>query len=145
MSAGSNICCLAQFPNPHPPLPLQVQETLPAEVLAKMGAPPKADDPIITADQLPEFDGFLFGACCGPAGNWFGLMRGGWASDRQARLTCGSITAERPPFSAFQVLFPQFLENKRALLLMPHSTRCLCSVVVLVSGHPPAYCAISMR
>lgn len=51
----------------------QVPETLPAEVLAKMGAPPKADDPIITADELKEYDGFLFGeaacvlssaACC---------------------------------------------------------------------------------
>lgn len=39
----------------------QVPETLPAEVLAKMGAPPKADDPIITADELKEYDGFLFG------------------------------------------------------------------------------------
>lgn len=39
----------------------QVPETLPAEVLAKIGAPPKADDPIITAEELKEYDGFLFG------------------------------------------------------------------------------------
>eukprot|EP00951_Prasinocladus_malaysianus_P032156 scaffold311831_cov23-Prasinocladus_malaysianus.AAC.1 len=39
----------------------QVPETLPEEVLGKMGAPPKSDDPIITADKLPEADGFVFG------------------------------------------------------------------------------------
>lgn len=46
----------------HPTHPPQVPETLPAEILAKMGAPPKADDPVITADDLKEYDGFLFGA-----------------------------------------------------------------------------------
>lgn len=30
----------------------QVPETLPAEVLEKMHAPPKSEDPVITADQL---------------------------------------------------------------------------------------------
>lgn len=40
----------------------QVAETLPAEVLAKMGAPPKAADvPVISVDDLPKADGFLFG------------------------------------------------------------------------------------
>jgi NAD(P)H dehydrogenase (quinone) len=39
----------------------QVPETLPADVLEKMYAPPKGDYPIITKDQLPEYDGFLFG------------------------------------------------------------------------------------
>ena len=36
-------------------------ETLPEEVLTKMGAPPKPDDPIATADMLAEYDGILFG------------------------------------------------------------------------------------
>lgn len=36
-------------------------ETLPPEVLEKIHAPPKADHPIITPEQLKEFDGFLFG------------------------------------------------------------------------------------
>ena len=40
---------------------MQVPETLPAEVLAKMHAAPKAAHPVITAAQLPEFDGFIFG------------------------------------------------------------------------------------
>mmetsp|Transcript_17892 Transcript_17892/g.45160 ORF Transcript_17892/g.45160 Transcript_17892/m.45160 type:complete len:202 (+) Transcript_17892:67-672(+) len=40
---------------------LQIPETLPAEVLAKMGAPPKSDDPVAEVSQLPEYDGFLFG------------------------------------------------------------------------------------
>jgi NAD(P)H dehydrogenase (quinone) len=39
----------------------QVAETLPADVLEKMYAPPKADHPIITPDKLTEYDGFLFG------------------------------------------------------------------------------------
>ena len=40
----------------------QVAETLPEEVLAKMHAPPKAADvPVITAADLAEADGFLFG------------------------------------------------------------------------------------
>lgn len=40
----------------------QIAETLPKEVLDKMGAPPKAADvPVISVDKLPEADGILFG------------------------------------------------------------------------------------
>ncbi|GLU23169.1 hypothetical protein SLE2022_391940 [Rubroshorea leprosula] len=40
----------------------QVPETLPKDVLGKMGAPPKSDDvPIITPSELAEADGVLFG------------------------------------------------------------------------------------
>src|SRR5210317_706842 len=39
----------------------QVAETLPEEVLGKMGAPPKKDHPIMTADKMSEYDGFMFG------------------------------------------------------------------------------------
>lgn len=40
----------------------QVPETLPEEVLAKKGAPPKDSSvPIIAADMLADFDGFIFG------------------------------------------------------------------------------------
>ena len=39
----------------------QVAETLPEEVLTKMGAPAKPDYPIITPDKLAEFDGVMFG------------------------------------------------------------------------------------
>ena len=40
----------------------QVAETLPAEVLGKMHAPPKdADVPVIKVEQLAEADGVLFG------------------------------------------------------------------------------------
>lgn len=41
--------------------PLKVPETLPEEVLGKMGAPPKTDVPVITAQELAEADGILFG------------------------------------------------------------------------------------
>mmetsp|Transcript_6473 Transcript_6473/g.11900 ORF Transcript_6473/g.11900 Transcript_6473/m.11900 type:complete len:200 (+) Transcript_6473:89-688(+) len=39
----------------------QVAETLPDEVLSKMGAPPKKDHPIMTASKLAEYDGIMFG------------------------------------------------------------------------------------
>lgn len=39
----------------------QVAETLPTEVLAKFGAPPKPDYPIATNETLAEYDGYLFG------------------------------------------------------------------------------------
>ncbi|THV06408.1 1,4-benzoquinone reductase [Dendrothele bispora CBS 962.96] len=39
----------------------QISETLPDEVLTKMHAPPKADYPVISANELKEFDAFLFG------------------------------------------------------------------------------------
>lgn len=41
--------------------PWQVPETLPAEVLGKMGAPPKSDVPIIAPNDLAEADGLLLG------------------------------------------------------------------------------------
>lgn len=40
---------------------LQVPETLPEEVLAKMHAPPKNEDAIAHAHDLPNYDGFVFG------------------------------------------------------------------------------------
>jgi len=39
----------------------QIAETLPQEILAKMHAPPKPDYPIISPEELPEFDAYLFG------------------------------------------------------------------------------------
>ncbi|KAI9105194.1 hypothetical protein K1719_022723 [Acacia pycnantha] len=39
----------------------QVPETLPEEVLVKIGAPPKSDVPVIKPRELTEADGFLFG------------------------------------------------------------------------------------
>jgi NAD(P)H dehydrogenase (quinone) len=39
----------------------QVPETLSEEILTKMHAPAKPDVPVITAEQLAEADGFLFG------------------------------------------------------------------------------------
>ena len=39
----------------------QVPETLSEEVLTAMHAPPKKDHPIITAAQMTDYDGFVFG------------------------------------------------------------------------------------
>ncbi|KII90743.1 hypothetical protein PLICRDRAFT_52442 [Plicaturopsis crispa FD-325 SS-3] len=39
----------------------QIPETLPVEILGRMHAPDKPSYPIISADQLPSFDAFLFG------------------------------------------------------------------------------------
>ena len=52
----------------------QVPETLPAEVLEKMHAPPKPDYPIITPDKLTEYDGIMFG-CSGRYGSYPAQMK----------------------------------------------------------------------
>ncbi|KAH8099878.1 flavoprotein-like protein [Cristinia sonorae] len=39
----------------------QIAETLPQEVLTKMGAPPKPAYPVLSPEELPQFDAFLFG------------------------------------------------------------------------------------
>lgn len=39
----------------------QVPETLSSDVLSKMHAPPKHNDPVITPADLTKYDGFLFG------------------------------------------------------------------------------------
>ncbi|XP_078437014.1 putative NAD(P)H dehydrogenase (quinone) FQR1-like 1 [Wolffia australiana] len=39
----------------------QVPETLPAEILGKMGAPPKSEVPVISPAELAEADGLIFG------------------------------------------------------------------------------------
>lgn len=39
----------------------QIPETLSDDVLAKMHAPPKSSDPVITPNDLPKYDAFLFG------------------------------------------------------------------------------------
>ena len=40
---------------------LQIPETLPDEVLAKMHAAPKADVPVADVHDLPNYDGFILG------------------------------------------------------------------------------------
>ena len=39
----------------------QIAETLPEEVLIKMHATPKSEDPIATPDTLTQYDAYLFG------------------------------------------------------------------------------------
>lgn len=39
----------------------QIAETLSADVLAKIHAPPKSNDPVISPEQLTKYDAFLFG------------------------------------------------------------------------------------
>lgn len=39
----------------------QVPETLSDEILGKMGGPPKKDHPVISAKDMPAYDGFIFG------------------------------------------------------------------------------------
>ncbi|KAA8915564.1 hypothetical protein TRICI_002303 [Trichomonascus ciferrii] len=39
----------------------QIKETLPEEILTKMHAPPKSEDPVATPETLTEYDAFLFG------------------------------------------------------------------------------------
>ena len=44
------------------PTPSRIAETLPSDILAKMHAPPKPDYPLITPNEIPQFDGFIFGS-----------------------------------------------------------------------------------
>jgi len=53
----------------------QVPETLNEEILGKMGAPPRSDVPIITADELTEADALIFGFP-----TRFGMMAGQFKS-----------------------------------------------------------------
>lgn len=39
----------------------QIPETLSAEILGKLHAPPKPNYPVLTPDMLPNFDAFVFG------------------------------------------------------------------------------------
>jgi len=41
---------------------LQIAETLPADVLAKMHAAPKSDVPVVKVEDLPQYDALIFGA-----------------------------------------------------------------------------------
>jgi NAD(P)H dehydrogenase (quinone) len=52
----------------------QVPETLSEEILGKMGAPPKRDDPIITAEKMKDYHGFIFG-CSGRYGTFPAQMK----------------------------------------------------------------------
>ena len=65
----------------------QVQETLPAEILSKMGAPPKSDDPVATPNVIAEFDGIIFGvsAGCGLAALITGMFEEYGFTDKHTR------------------------------------------------------------
>ena len=65
----------------------RIAETLPEEVLAKMHAPAKPDYPIITPDQHPNFDAFIFGIP-----TRYGNFPGQWKV-RVFRTTYGPIFA----------------------------------------------------
>ncbi|KAJ6517380.1 flavoprotein-like protein [Mycena vitilis] len=57
----------------------QVPETLPQEILTKMGAPPKPAFPVITPDDLAKYDAFIMGV---PTrfGNYPGQWKAFWDS-----------------------------------------------------------------
>lgn len=44
-----------------PHLYTRIPETLPEDILAKLHAPAKPAYPVISPEDLPKFDGFLFG------------------------------------------------------------------------------------
>jgi NAD(P)H dehydrogenase (quinone) len=61
---------------------LQVAETLPQEVLDKMYAPPKPDYPIVTPNDLLQYDAFMFGVST-RYGNWSAQFKTFWDSTGQ--------------------------------------------------------------
>ena len=76
----------------------QVRETLSDDVLKKMKAPPKDETvPIITADQLPEADGILFGMP-----TRFGMVP---AQMKALFDSCGQLWLHGKLFKNFFILF----------------------------------------
>ena len=81
---------------PVPPHPLtdtptrRIPETLPDEVLAKLGAPPKPDYPVISAADLTEYDAYLFGIP-----TRYGNFPGQWKvrAGRPVRRQCLTVPA----------------------------------------------------
>jgi NAD(P)H dehydrogenase (quinone) len=76
---------------------LQVAETLPAEVLAKMHAPPKDDTSIATAEALTQFDGIIFGFptrfgnACAQMKAFMDSTGGLWFGGGLVGKTCGTF------------------------------------------------------
>jgi NAD(P)H dehydrogenase (quinone) len=60
----------------------QVPETLPQEVLTKMSAPPKPNYPVATANDLPQYDGYLIGIST-RYGSWPAQLKTFWDSTGQ--------------------------------------------------------------
>ncbi|CAI9087686.1 OLC1v1021829C3 [Oldenlandia corymbosa var. corymbosa] len=71
----------------------QVPETLSEEILGKMHAPPKSDVPVISPNQLPEADGFIFGFP-----TRFGMMAAQFKAfiDATGQLWAGQKLAGKP-------------------------------------------------
>jgi NAD(P)H dehydrogenase (quinone) len=73
----------------------QVPETLPDEVLGKMGAPPKTEVPFITPNDLAEADGILFGfptrfgMMCAQMKAFFDATGGLWREQKLAGKPAG--------------------------------------------------------
>jgi len=80
----------------------QVAETLPEEVLKKMGAPAKASDPVMDyskLDSLPDFDGFIFGfptrfgMMCAQFKAFLDSTGGLWMAGKLAGKPCSCFTS----------------------------------------------------
>lgn len=77
----------------------QVPETLPEEVLTKMGAPPKADYPVVDRETWVEADGFIFafptryGAMCAQFKSFFDGTGGHWQKGALVGKPAGIITS----------------------------------------------------
>ena len=78
---------------------LQVAETLPADILQKMGAPLKSTNPTIQVAQLTEADGFIFGfptrygMMCGQFKSFLDATGGLWRTQALAGKPCGLFVA----------------------------------------------------
>lgn len=81
----------------------QVPETLSSEVLSKMGAPPKSDDPVVTGADVTQYDGILFGVPTRfgtlPAQwkAWWDATGGLWASGAFAGKFAGFFVSTSTP------------------------------------------------
>ncbi|KDQ07026.1 hypothetical protein BOTBODRAFT_120655 [Botryobasidium botryosum FD-172 SS1] len=77
----------------------QIPETFTDDILKKMGAAPRANDPVITIEELQEYDGYLFGfptrygRAVAQVSAFFDRTGGIWAKGALIRKFAGVFTS----------------------------------------------------
>lgn len=117
---------------------LQVPETLPAEVLEKMGAPKKPDYPIATPDKITQYDALFFGYPTRfgnlPAQmtDFWGATGGLWASGALQGKPVGIFTSVSSPGGSQEATLRNFFSY------MAHH-----GMVYIPLGYAPVFAELS--
>ncbi|EJD54787.1 1,4-benzoquinone reductase [Auricularia subglabra TFB-10046 SS5] len=116
----------------------QVPETLSDDILAKMHAPPKPAYPVITPDQLPKFDAFLFGV---PTryGNQVAQFRTFWDATGQLWAT-GALYRK---FAGIFVSTAGLGGGQEVTILQSISTLTHHGIIFIPLGYKPAFAQLT--